>query len=186
MSFANGFVAIVIAVACGTAAAQTLVGTASDATGIDDLTVDGRTYDVTFEGGTFPQVFPKGVVFNETTGADAAADLAGALNQFSVTGIYQNCDAGCSVSIPFAVVDAAGDTYSWQVQTGEFYPIDLYWNVNIFPNGWDGNVPLLGGNSWGVFTPVSSAPEPATYGLMLFGLAGAALARRRRAPIATS
>jgi PEP-CTERM motif len=118
-------------------------------------------------------------------GNNAAGDLAGALNQFSVLGIDQmNCVQGCSVLIPYNIVDAAKDTWSAQVQTLG-YAIPYYgpsWYVDSFPFGWCG-CDYLSGNSWfwwGVFTPVS-APEPATYGLMVLGLAGAALARRRRA-----
>jgi hypothetical protein len=43
MKFANGFATTLMVAVCGTTAAQTLVGTPSDATGIDGLVFDGKT-----------------------------------------------------------------------------------------------------------------------------------------------
>lgn len=180
----NALAPILMVVACSTAAAQTLVGTPSNATGIDGLVFDGKTYDVTFEPGTFQGVFPEGLMFNGyVIGNDAAQDLAGVLTQLSVTGIRQiNCDNDCSVLVPFNT-DAGGNSNSWQVQTGIDYPINLIWFVNDHPFGYPANT-YLGPPSpffWAAFKPVTGVPEPSTYALMLLGLAAAMLFRRRGA-----
>ena len=168
--------------ASGAAGAQTLVGTPSDATGFDDLVVDGQTYDVTFGGGPFNQAFPSGLTFtSEASGLDAAESLLNAFVQFSVTslsGPAQPCAESlfCAVGIPFDIVDAAGDQYSWVVQSNEEFPA---WNIATFPNGWDGNTPPP--YFWGIFTPVpKGVPEPAPLGLMVLGLAGVGFASRKR------
>jgi hypothetical protein len=191
MKFIDLIAAAFIAIACGTADAQTLVGTVSDATGIDGIVVNGKAYNVTFESGTFQDVSPGGLMFNGyVVGHDASAALLEAMQRFNPLGIdQQRCAYGCSVLVPYSI-DAAKDTWSAQLQTdGYFLPyVPQYWYLDEFPFGWCGCAYLSGPSSdfwWGVFTPVS-APEPATYGLMFFGLAGAALARRRRALIATS
>jgi hypothetical protein len=179
MTLANGFATTLMVVACSTAAAQTLVGTPSDATGIDGLVFDGKTYNVTFESGTFQSVFPGGLINGFGRGNDAG--LADAMTQFTISGIQgMNCATGCSVLIPYSVVDSAGDTWSTQVQTGEFVLpyVDPTWTVNEFPFGFSGNTNLAPQSLfwWGVVT----VPEPSTYGLMVLGLAGAVLTRRRR------
>ena len=81
MTLANGFATTLMVVACSTAAAQTLVGTPSDATGIDGLVFDGKTYNVTFESGTFQSVFPGGLINGFGRGNDAG--LADAMTQLS-------------------------------------------------------------------------------------------------------
>lgn len=165
--------------ACSAAGAQTLVGTPSDAIGFDDVVVDGQTYDVTFGGGPFNQAFPSGLTFtSEASGLDAAGSLLNAFVKFSVTGFSpgQPCDESyCAVGIPFDIVDAAGDQYSWVVQSDEAFPA---WNIATFPNGWAGNTqpPYF----WGVFKPATGAPEPAPLGLMVLGLAGVGFASRKR------
>jgi hypothetical protein len=184
MWLANALATTLMVVACNTAAAQTLVGTPSDATGIDGLAFDGKTYDVTFEPGTFQGVFPAGLMFNGYgIGNDAAQDLAGVLTQLSVTGIQQiNCDNDCNVLVPFNT-DAGGNSNSWEVQTGFDYPINLTWSVNDHPFGYPANT-YLGPPSpffWAAFKPVTGVPEPSTSGLMFLGLASAMLVRRRRA-----
>jgi PEP-CTERM motif len=176
---ARALAASLIMIVCGRGAvAQTLVGTPSDPLGFDDLVVDGRTYDVTFTGGPFNQIFPAGLTFTSwPAGFDAAQSLLNAFNQFSVAPFGVGCNYVCGVGIPFEIVDAAGDQYSWVVQSG--FNFNNVWNIEPFPNGWDGNTPPPYG--WAVFTPAATgAPEPATFGLLALGLAGVGFARRKR------
>jgi hypothetical protein len=69
------------------ASAATLVGTTSDATGIDGLVVDGVIYDVTFVHASYDTVYASTAptfLGNFTGATDAAAALAAALNALGV------------------------------------------------------------------------------------------------------
>jgi hypothetical protein len=91
-----GAVALVAAVCLPVAAAKavTLVGTTSDATGIDGLVVDGVTYNVTFVNDSFNSVYafnppislgnPPTFLGNQAGATDAATALADALTSLFV------------------------------------------------------------------------------------------------------
>src|SRR5215831_18707185 len=65
-----------------------LVGTTTNAMGVDGLVVDGTTYNVSFVHNSYNNVFPSNnPIFagNATLAADATTALAAALNTLSVT-----------------------------------------------------------------------------------------------------
>jgi hypothetical protein len=75
-------------VAAGPSYAATLIGTTNDALGIDGLTVDSITYDVTFVHLSYNQayaVIPPTFIGNSSGAADAATALSSALTNFGVT-----------------------------------------------------------------------------------------------------
>jgi len=72
------------------ARAATLVGTTSEASGINGLLVDGALYDVTFVHDSYEDVYSATAPFflgNSNGALDAAIALANALNSFGVTGL---------------------------------------------------------------------------------------------------
>jgi hypothetical protein len=103
-----GLIACMALISVSQASAAILVGTTTDASGIDGLVVDGVTYDVTFVNASYDTVYPSGsppTFLNNLSGAsDAASNLAAALNTLSVSVLS-------GASKPFALIpyyDAAG------------------------------------------------------------------------------
>ena len=83
------FIAIGGVVVAGPSYAVSLVGTTTDAQGIDGLLIGSTTYDVTFVNNSYNSVYPPGPTFlGDTSGANAAAAaLTSALNDLSVTNL---------------------------------------------------------------------------------------------------
>lgn len=74
---------LIVSLSTAAHATPTLVGSKTDPTGINDLVVDGTTYDVMFSLTTLKSPF---TAFT-TASSDAAIALASALNQLLVTGL---------------------------------------------------------------------------------------------------
>ena len=91
----------------------TLVGTTTDAMGIDGLGVDGVTYNVTFENASYDTVYtsvPPTFLGNFSGAQDAANALASALNSLEVTNL-----AGLILDFPNVLyVPYAADSFSNQ------------------------------------------------------------------------
>jgi hypothetical protein len=83
-----GLIAGIALISVSQASAVTLVGTTSDAKGINGLVVDGVTYDVTFVNEPYQTVFastPPTFLGNYTGAVAAASALTAALNSLGVT-----------------------------------------------------------------------------------------------------
>ena len=93
-----GLIACMALISVSQVSAATLVGTTTDAMGIDGLVVDGVTYDVTFVNASYNTVFastPPTFLNNYTGAVDAASALTTALNSLGVTtmhGVTQSAD----------------------------------------------------------------------------------------------
>jgi YVTN family beta-propeller protein len=84
-----GFIASMALLGASQAGATTLVGSTSNATGLDGLIVDGVTYDIRFQAGSYDTVFglnpPQ--ITNITTVVDITNAVVAALNSFGVTSL---------------------------------------------------------------------------------------------------
>jgi hypothetical protein len=126
---ASALIVIGAMVGPGLSYADTLVGTTTDATGIDGLVVDGVTYDVTFENAAYNTVYattPPTFLGNQTGATDAANALVTALNAFSVT------DLTGLTSIAQAAVPYRTAT----VSSGPEFLAELASNLNETVGGW--------------------------------------------------
>lgn len=166
-------------------ATPTLVGTTTDPTGIDNLVVDGKTYDVTISINDYLTVFPSGPDFATPSGAgDAATALATFFASAGVTGLDGSpCGNGaigasliCQVYVPSG--DLAG-----LVSGSQAHDQGTGWS-EIGPEALALDTDTLGSvgagyDEWAVFK--ATVPEPATLALFGLGLAGVGLSRRRLA-----
>jgi len=163
---------LAVSLATAANATPTLVGTTTDPTGINNLVVDGTTYDVTFSLftlNTFTQA--------STLSTDATNALDSALNALSVT------ELGEAAGDTFYFLDVDNSLSSWEgPRCG---PACANWI--LASNG--GTFVLGQSSSFGGsyieaadFKAVgtSSVPEPLTLSLFGAGVAGAAAAMRRR------
>ena len=168
----------------GTAMASPMVlGTSLDPTGIKGLVIDGTTYNVTFGNGSYNSEFggsPATFLNNDSGAWDAAVAIGNALNANGVTGINGGQCAQlsvCGVIVPDYEQPnvVSGEETVWgsgSFEPGEFGtgPTQVV-GLNFVP-GWDW--------TYAVFAPAQSVPEPASLGLLAFGLAALALTRRKR------
>jgi hypothetical protein len=86
----SGLIACIALLGASQAEAATLVGQSTDASGIDDLVVDGVSYNVSFEHvnyGSVPGLNPSTFYGNPSGAFDASSALISALNSFGVTGL---------------------------------------------------------------------------------------------------
>jgi hypothetical protein len=170
--------ALSMATAPKAAQAQTLVGTTSFPTGVDGLTVDGTTYNVTFTPGSYNTVFASTppTFFGNATGAhDAATDLAAALNTLapvpSSSFFFTEYITDSIISqdtVGFRVLDFVGSGF-YSAAPGTVGPTQTLLSV-----------PPVLENGFAVFTPVAAVPEPSTWVTMLLGFAGIGFMAYRR------
>jgi hypothetical protein len=171
-----------LAVSRAALAAPTLVGTTTNASGIDGVVVGSVTYDVTFSTSSFDSTFSTFV------GAqDASFVLAGDLNALSVTGLSFrgasgfDCRPGdltcaiwpgsSSVTASDLIATVGGGGAPWAGNTGIGGSLGCPQTLPVGPVCYEAA-------HWAAIT--TGAPEPATLSPLGLGIAGIGLARRKR------
>lgn len=168
--------------------ATTLVGTASAATGVDELKVGSTLYDVTFDLGTADALFQTYTpIFTNVTEANAAASaLISALNTLGVTGLSPQ-ENPYEINVPYSTVSAgnySATEFSYDVWTPHAWGENAgYQNVSL-PGDYD-----YGHNFIAEFT-VAATPLPSSWTMLLVGFAGigffAYLGKKRSADVAAA
>src|ERR1039458_2032392 len=97
--------ALVTLLGMSQAGAETLVGTTTDATGIDGLVVGSLTYNVTFENASYDTVYPSAPTFlgNSSGAEDAASAIESALNSLGVTALTGISGDFQVVEVPYEI-----------------------------------------------------------------------------------
>ena len=167
-----GLVCAVVAAPVGTAVASTLIGTASDPSGIDGLVVDGTTHDVAFIGGvgtSYNGVYastPPTFLGNASGAFDAATAIATAFNTLGVsipeTELYY---------VPGTVVTPDFNTGTAAVNTA-----NNTWSTQL--SGSDVDQDNIANFNFTVFT--AAVPEPSTWAMMVLGFCGLGFMAYRR------
>ena len=152
-------------------AAPTLVGSATNPTGINNLVVDGTTYNVTFSLTTLNTF-----TFNTAFSNDADLALTSAINSLAITQLNNTPSTAYFVDIdnslvqfqdPFCLTSGGSCTAGNWTEGSEHCFIGCV----LGSNGTAGFIEA------GDFVPV---PEPLTLSLFGTGLAGAIAMRRRK------
>ena len=172
---------VVIVSALGSAHAATLDGTQRHATGINDLFVDGKTYDVAFTTDPIDTAYPSQQFFSESMAFDADSAIANSFNTHGVTGVIN--DPTYVVLVPY--MNVGNDTYLDQESFNGGHQV----------GGWelprDGRLSgsdNYGHNSVAVFS-VSAVPLPASapmFGGALIALGAVGYCFKRKKAAATA
>ena len=166
-----------LAISLSTAAnaVPVLVGTTTDPTGINDLVVDGTTYDVTFSTTTLNS-FSGG-----SLSLDADAAPVAALNALSVT------ELGGTIPSGISILDVDNSLSSFEGPS--CFNNGLPCIVGSWAASSDSGFPNLGSSGAGFWyvqaadfavAPTTGVPEPSTLALFGAGIIGLGASRRRR------
>ena len=162
----------------GPAWAETLVGTASDALGIDGLLVDGTLYNVTFVNDSYANVYSSTAPFflgNSTGAWDAATALATALNTFNVTGLTGTVVAGGGIVADIPDSITPGIDYT---SAAAILPTGETWGAGTSSGGsFDTNYI---NSDQAVFASLGPTPVPAALPLFVAGLGALSLLAMRK------
>jgi hypothetical protein len=162
------------------AGAATLVGTTSDATGVDGLVVDGTTYDVTFVNGSYNNVYsstPPTFLGEASTAVDAANALAAALTANAVTEVSGLSTLPPDVFVVIPVFNNGGNfsfTLAEEITSGAWTPSNSVGSGSLSDTqaNDDGDLTIF----------VATTPIPTTLALFAggLGLIGLIAIRRKR------
>ena len=175
----RGLVGIsILALSSVAISAPTLVGTPTNASGIDGIVVDGVKYDVTFSTSSFDSTFTDRALL-------ASRVLAGGLNALKVKGLSFGGASGfdCTAAenaVPFCAI-YTGASQQWGAAVRRAYPwtgeVKIGNSLGCAQNTDFGGPTCIEAAHWNKVA--SSAPEPATLALFGLGLFGLGLSRRR-------
>ena len=181
-----GLMALVTLLGMSKAGAATLVGTTSNATGIDGLIVDGTTYNVTFTRGPYNTAYSSSTptfLGNSSGATDAAAALAAALISLGVSDLTGLSSSNNQAFIPDA--NSGGLNAGTQVDctscSGSNWYTDTYGSL---PDAL--NLTFFDFVSFTATTTPGTTPLPATLPLFGTGLGALGLLARRRKRKATA
>jgi hypothetical protein len=180
-----GLIACMALISVSQASAATLVGTTSDATGIDGLVVDSVTYDVTFTNDSYSNVYSsvQPTFFGNQVGADHAAQaLVSALNALGVTNLVGLTVTPEAVAVPFAAPPSTTTAWTYLAECGfGGCPISPTWFES------SGNAAINAGAVFSdtdystfVLSATSATPLPAALPLFATGLGALGLIGWRR------
>ena len=157
------------------AKADTLIGTQTDATGINGLIVDGTSYNVSFIFDNYNNVFATSqplFLNNQSLATDATNALIISLNGFGVTSVAGIVDA-------FQGFEIIENPYALNANAPYFFSAAAIINYPTVTNTWSAaeDEPATysdyGHNAIAVFS-VAAIPEPSTWAMMILGFAGSA------------
>jgi hypothetical protein len=147
-------------------AGAVLVGTTTDAMGVNGLFVDGLTYNVSFVHDSYPNVFPSNnpiLAGNATLAAHAATALAEALNTLSVTCLVGISSSTClpisSIIADIPETASNGNAFTAQATLLPILPFPGgVWTHAAFDEGLPSSL-VLGSHDLAVFN-LATVPGP--------------------------